>query len=143
MPIISRITLGLVFLFALIGSLLAQSQGPSPSAPQAQSSSQSQAEGNQQKPAANQNTTEEPPVVTLRILGPKPNTGERPNQNSNRGRSLKIVQRRPCMGEFFTVIFLDAINTQASFRAFCWMAGAAPFWHLQPIRRPALVPTKA
>src|ERR1700739_4780980 len=74
-------------LAALVSVSFAQSQGPSPSASQAQGSGQNKPANDQQTSAANQNPASESPIVTLRILGAKPNAANGAAQHANEGRN--------------------------------------------------------
>ena len=79
--------LALALLLALSVDLPAQSQGPSPSPAKPQTSSQDKTDKNQQNATHNQNSADETQILTIKIVGTKPNAADSANQNADASKN--------------------------------------------------------
>jgi hypothetical protein len=84
---ILRIVLGLALLCAFAVDSWSQSQQPSANVQKNKNDSQDKSESDQQNATKNQSTVDETPIVTIKVVGPKPNAANATNQNTSKNEN--------------------------------------------------------
>jgi hypothetical protein len=82
-----RLFLGIAILCASAADSRSQSQGPPASIQKAKNDSQGKPEDNQQNTTKNQSVSDEPPIATIKVFGPKPNATDGANQNTSQNQN--------------------------------------------------------